>query len=245
MVEGRDNFLTKVVFKIDFEERKKIPIDYLRKAKEKIKDELPKYNEGQLETVEVMMGANEQKTIRRRSETFDFKNEQETEWIHIDENAIWIEVSKYLSFERFRKLIKTVIDELNLEGNSARLGLRYINQITLNEGNPFDWENWINSNLFKSLEFVSEKKTLARCMGTIVYNYDDFLMKFQYGMYNSEFPNPISKREFVLDYDCYTKEPRDFNETFTLLNNMHNLVKIKFKESIGSKIKEIIEEDSL
>ncbi len=245
MPEERKNFLTKVIFKIDFEERRKIPITYIENVKEKIKDELPKYNKGQSETIEVMMGPDEQKTIRRRSEVFDFKNEEETEWIHIAEDTVWIEVSKYLSFDRFRRLIKTVVDELNLEGNSARLGLRYINQITLNEGNPFDWENWINSNLLKSIEFVDEKKFLARCMGIIEYNYDEFLMRFQYGMYNSEFPNPISKREFVLDYDCYTKGPHDFNETFTLLDMMHDLVKKKFNDSIGSEIKEIIEEDSL
>ena len=243
MHEIRKNFLTKVIFKIDFEERRKIHIDYIQKVKEKINDELPKYTKGQSETIEVMMGPDEQKTIKRRSEVFDFKNEEETEWIHIAEDAVWIEVSKYVSFERFRRLIKTVVDELNLLGNSARLGLRYINQITLNDGDPFDWEKWVNSNLIKSIEFVDEKKFLARCMGIIEYNYDEVLMRFQYGMYNSEFPNPISKREFVLDYDCYTKETHDFNETFTLLNRMHDLVKEKFNYSIGSEFKKIIKEE--
>ena len=245
MADRKNNFLTKVIFRIDFEERRRIPITSIENLEEKIKDDLPKYNKGQSEIIEVIMGTNEQRTIRKPMNIYDFKNEEETEWVHIGEDAIWIEISKYLSFEHFKRLIKTVIDELNLEGNGKRFGLRYINQITLNEGNPFNWENWINPNLFKSLEFVSEKKTLARYMGVIAYNYDDFLMKFQYGMYNSEFPNPISKREFVLDYDCYTKEPHDFNETFTLLDHMHELVKEKFNYSVGSEIKKIIEEGSL
>ena len=37
MVEGRDNFLTKVVFKIDFEERKKNPSGLSKKSERKNK----------------------------------------------------------------------------------------------------------------------------------------------------------------------------------------------------------------
>jgi len=245
MSEIRKNFLTKVLFRIDFSEPMKIPSETIDEVKTKIQDRLPKFNKGLVETIEVIMGPDEQRTVRKKREVFDFKNEDETEWIHIEDTAVWLEVSKYSTFNHFERLINDVLTVLSLKGKSARLGLRYINQITINEGDPFDWKGWINSNLLNPIEFVNNKETLARVMGVIIYNLDEYQMKFQYGMYNSEFPNPIAKREFVLDYDCSTKEPRDYNETLNLLNIMHDLIKGKFKESIGSEIKKIIEEDSL
>ena len=125
------------------------------------------------------------------------------------------------------------------------MGLRYINQITIDEGSPFDWKGWVKANLITGLEFVDKKESLARSMGIITYIFDDFKMKFQYGMYNSEFPNPISKREFVLDYDCSTKEPRDLGESLDLLDRMHDLIKEKFRESIDTEFEKQIGEAPL
>ena len=88
---------------------------------------------------------------------------------------------------------------------------------------------------------MDKKDSLARTIGIISYNFNDFVMKFQYGMYNSEFPNTISKREFVLDYDCSTKESRDMIETLDLFDKMHELVEEKFYNSIDIELKNQIE----
>lgn len=35
---------------------------------------------------------------------------------------------------------------------------------------------------------------------------DDSMMTFTHGIYNSEFPAKVSRREFLLDYDCHTED---------------------------------------
>lgn len=239
MPEANKNFLTKVIFKIDFAEPRKILVEDIEQVKEKLKDRLPKFNKSQLEMIEVVMGPNEPGTRRKKVDAYDFLNENESEKIHIDHKTLWLEVSKYSDFDYFQRLITDALSVLNLQGNSSRLGLRYINQIEINEGNPFDWNGWINSNLIKSLEFGT-KETLAQHLGVITYILDDFQIRFQYGMYNSEFPNPISKREYVLDYDCFTREPHDYAETMDLLRRMHDLIEDKFNESIDTEMQKII-----
>ena len=239
------NYLTTVIFRIDSADPIKLLPDNIEKVKTKIEDRLSELNKGQLEMIEVAMGPEEQRTIRKKSDVFDFKNKEENEQVHIEQNAIFFEVKKYKDFKYFRTLISDVLTELNLKGNSSRLGLRYINQITIGEGDPFDWKGWVNANLITGLKFVDKKEFLARSMGIITYIFDDLEMKFQYGMYNSEFPNPISKREFVLDYDCATKEPRDLGESLDLLDRMHDLIKEKFRECIDIEFEKQIEEAPL
>jgi len=236
------NYLTGVIFKIDFADPIKLLPDNIEKVQTKIKDRLSELDKGKLEMIEVVMGAEEQRTIRKKSDVFKFINKGKSERVQIEQNAISFEVKNYKDFEYFRTLISDVLTEFNLKGNSGRLGLRYINQITIGEGNPFDWKGWVNANLITGLEFVDKKELLARSMGIITYIFDDFNIKFQYGMYNSEFPNPISKREFVLDYDCTTKEPRDLGESIDLLDRMHDLIKEKFEGSIDIEFRKQIGE---
>ena len=239
------NYLTSVIFRIDFADPIKSLQDNIDKVKTKIEDRLSELNRGQVEMVEVAMGAEEQRTTRKKSDFFEFKNKEKSERVHIEQDSIFFDVKKYEDFKYFQTLISDVLTELNLKGNSSRLGLRYINQITIDEGSPFDWKGWVKANLITGLEFVDKKESLARSMGIITYIFDDFKMKFQYGMYNSEFPNPISKREFVLDYDCSTKEPRDLGESLDLLDRMHDLIKEKFRESIDTEFEKQVGEAPL
>ena len=42
-------------------------------------------------------------------------------------------------------------------------------------------------------------------MSQAILNYDDYRVNFNYGMFNSEFPAKISRKEFILDFDFYTE----------------------------------------
>ena len=235
------NYLTSVIFRIDFDDPMKFSSDDIEKVKAKINDRLSEWEKKQMETIQVSMSSDEQKTVRIKNDYYEFTNEGKSEIVHIDENFLWFDIKKYKDFKYFKKLIEDVLNILDFKGKSKRLGLRDINQITIDEGDPFDWKGWININLINGFDFVDKKDSLARTIGIISYNFNDFVMKFQYGMYNSEFPNTISKREFVLDYDCSTKESRDMIETLDLFDKMHELVEEKFYNSIDIELKNQIE----
>ncbi len=73
------NYLTTVIFRIDSADPIKLLPDNIEKVKTKIEDRLSELNKGQLEMIEVAMGPEEQRTIRKKSDVFDFKNKEENE----------------------------------------------------------------------------------------------------------------------------------------------------------------------
>ena len=70
--------------------------------------------------------------------------------------------------------------------------------------------------------------------------YNDFYVRFQYGMFNSEHPNPIARKEFVLDFDCYTKDEQDLSDVLTLLDRFHEKIKEMFEYSILNDLRQIM-----
>lgn len=70
--------------------------------------------------------------------------------------------------------------------------------------------------------------------------YNDFYVRFQYGMFNSEHPNPIARKEFVLDFDCYTKDEQDISDVLTLLDSFHEKIKEMFESSILGDLRQIM-----
>lgn len=234
MATETKNYLTAVIFRIDFTDPVKVLPKTIERVKTEIQDRLNEFHKGELETIAVEMGPEEQKTIRKKSDFFDFTNNEKSERLRISQNNISFEVKEYKNYEYFRILIGDVLTEFNLKGNIKRLGLRYINELNIKEGSPFDWEGWVNATLIKSLEFYNTER-LARSMGVMNYIFDDFKLIFKYEMYNSEFPNPISKKEFVLDFECVTKEPCEIDDPLDLLDKMHDFINEIFKESIGTE----------
>ena len=90
-----------------------------------------------------------------------------------------------------------------------RLGMRYINEIKLPEadagtglGADF-WEKYINPSLLGGLRFAANDGALARHMCTTELNYGIDRATLKYGVFNSEYPKPNRKREFILDVDTY------------------------------------------
>jgi uncharacterized protein (TIGR04255 family) len=61
-------------------------------------------------------------------------------------------------------------------------------------------------------------------------------MRFQYGLFNSEYPNPIAKREFALDYDCFLQSEMAFSEVPGYLTKFHDEIEKLFRESVTEEL---------
>lgn len=93
-----------------------------------------------------------------------------------------------------------------------RLGLRYVNEIKLPEtdagpdlGADF-WEHYVNPLLLGGLRFAANDGAMARHMCTTELNYGTDRATIRYGIFNSEYPKPNQRREFVLDVDTYCQQ---------------------------------------
>ena len=65
-------------------------------------------------------------------------------------------------------------------------------------------------------------------------------LKFQFGMFNSEYPNPIALKEFALDYDCSLKEELEIGEVYGKVKEFHNVATYWFEKSIGDELRKIM-----
>ncbi|MBL6751086.1 MAG: TIGR04255 family protein [Nevskia sp.] len=83
-----------------------------------------------------------------------------------------------------------------------RIGLRFINQIKLDQGSALDWTGIIRPDLVAGvLGGLPPDMRLTRSMHQLLAVQDDVNLVLNYGLFNTEYPNPIARRNFVLDLD--------------------------------------------
>lgn len=238
VIKYKNNFLTNVVVQINFAPIKRffesVPSDIIDILKE---DYI--FHQGQpVSEVQVNMltGAR----IETAIPVWEFKSKDNTLIIQLTQNLLKFDFTKYKTFEDLLLHIKKVTSllENDLELIS-RLGLRYINQIDLEESQPTNWENYIDDSLICQIDkwCNSSRNKIARAMNQIVLNEDDYTLAFNYGIYNPIFPNTVMQKQFILDYDCYGKNI-EFTNLYNSLISFNFAITTAFEKSIKDGLRE-------
>ena len=228
---------------MDFLGEIKLSGQFVDNIKRIVSDDFPEFVPQEQVSFQVQIDASEKITKEKKSKAFRFHNITTNNSLTIESDAIIFDMKKYNTYNDFRRIVQIVIQTLETEDPSAklsRIGLRYINQIFF-EGNPFEWTEFIKEPLVSSLNFIEERNELARLMGVIELNRSEYLIRFQYGWFNSEFPNPIAKKEFALDYDCYSINETDISEVLNQIDLYHSEIKDLFKFSTKETLQEMLE----
>ena len=63
-------------------------------------------------------------------------------------------------------------------------------------------------------------------------------MKVQSGFFNPDYPAPIKRNHFVLDFDAYIDFPHLINNTEAYFKKLHGTIESKFEELITEKLRE-------
>ena len=242
MPKYKRDYLTNVICRIDFIDRLNFSTGQINRLKDDISEDFPDMKDMDVSFIEVMMSPEEDRTIRKKGKVYEFAHEGKL--VRIEPECLVFEFKQYTGFDQFKKLVKKVLNSLDLSNNSVickRMGLRYINQICLDEGDPFDWNGLIVDSLSPNIAHIENENILSRSLGWVDLTYNDFYVRFQYGMFNSEHPNPIARKEFVLDFDCYTKDEQDLSDVSTLLDRFHEKIKEMFECSILDDLRQIME----
>jgi uncharacterized protein (TIGR04255 family) len=175
--------------------------------------------------------------------SFKFSDDSDTRIINLEPASIVLSIinNSYKDSDEMKKVIRYIVAQLkSTYGDiiSKRIGLRYINIISFSGENPFEWDNYISDNLLSMLRFVENKSELTRAMNVIELNKEYFRFRFQSGMFNSEHPNPITRKEFVLDYDGYTTEETELSGIEDSVGKIHGEIKKMFEDSIKQGLRE-------
>jgi len=239
------HFLTNVIFRVDFPKileltEQKPP----SKLQEKISENYPIVNEVKGEFQKYQFKQTLNFVDAEKKVSWEFSNKEKTKRVFIDSDFVFIEYLKYEHFDDLFQDVKMILEtfiDLYPVKITKRVGLRYINQIKIESGDSTDWNNLIHPSLFSvSREFISNKHEILRSMHYLELKEEECDLKFQFGLFNSEYPNPISRKEFILDYDCTTNEEIDILEIFDKAKEFNKKIHEWFEKSILDDLREIM-----
>jgi len=242
----RDNCLKQVIFRLDFTRE----IDQSRKLSNSFYNEdirkifsLKQDLEGVLAEVSFTTeeGSNKISQSQRKQTSYRFTEDSKSKILVLEPSVLILSILKYIDEEELYKIINPVISQFKATyGNIIvkRMGLRYINNIIIPEGNAFDWSTLLDGKLTSGLEFPRDRNEISRLMSSMELKREDYAIRFVYGMFNSEYPNRIARKEFALDYDCYTREETELKDIDDKVKLFHDEIIKLFEESIGQGLRE-------
>jgi uncharacterized protein (TIGR04255 family) len=232
--------LKRVILAIEFTSDLLLTEGSVKQFSEHLKDLFPApYQTDEKISFEVTMGPNMRSTNEKTEKAFRFTNAADGRTLFVSPRIVTLDLSTYSGFVHFSELVNRVRKALITFGEDATIktmGLRYINEIRLTEGDPYDWSGWIKQPLTSSVGLAGDDLTISRSMGLMELDDLNYHVRFQYGWFNSQFPNPIALREFVLDYDCQSKDSFAIDTLMQKLDEAHKIIKKIYLLSVDKNL---------
>lgn len=244
------NFLEHIIFRIDLAEDADFTGDNLTKFKNAIKDVLTitEHEERKGFLLKVESGISSYtEHLDVLHKFFDDKKKWKLTLVPglqpaIQPSLIFEFFSSYSTPQKLVESINSILVEfMSIYGDiiTKRAGLRYTYIIKIPKGNPFDWENLITDELIPPITLIN-KNEVTRLVSSIEVNKDEHMLRFQYGLFNSEYPNTIAKKEFTLDYDCYTHDKKEISSMVQLITIFDKEIWSLFEASIKEDLRMIM-----
>lgn len=238
----KKNFLTKVILRLDFGSipalRGEAPTPEFSKL---IEERYPHVIAKPTTTLSVNVGPEGTKVAQEVTGIIweHRKSQESNRTVSLSHDFLSAEygANEYEHFPEFLNDVGFLLEKfraLYQPASISRIGLRYINEIALNEGHPLDWDSLINPALIRGVMAVFDKDSMKMLRSAHVLHIkkDDLSLLFHYGLFNSEYPNPVSRRHFVLDYDGSVADQLPFDEVIATFTQLNKLCEDMFEQSI-------------
>lgn len=156
------------------------------------------------------------------------------------------EIQQYNSFNEVYDYIRNIIQEVFSSNKIivSRTGIRYINlfdssQIKITKKL---FASSISATVGTKLSYEENNIQCIRSLHINEYQVnDDMMLKFQYGMYNPNYPSLLQKKDFVLDYDCSHSFPlSSFEDVMRYIEKGHDTIQYLFEISIGDSLRDVL-----
>jgi uncharacterized protein (TIGR04255 family) len=245
MPSYRKNFLENVSFRIDFADTAIAPnSEYI----ERLKGLYPTHrqNEASESFVNINVGGGELQQSQRTYTVWTFSSEDEAKRLVVGPKWLSLEYPKYKNsatlLEDVRGAFDTFVEAYQLRV-LERASLRFSNVIKLSDQNPLEWSNYINPDLLGNVKFARSNSTpVARAMSQLIIKGVTSNTAFNYGIWNRDFPNEVSRKEFVLDYEQFTNfafSPIESRPS-ALAQSFEENIKQLFEKSIGQELRRML-----
>lgn len=242
----RKNFISGVIFRIDFENEQS---EFKDAIPEMLKTSLlrvaPHFEIHEIKNEEIRIDALNNKIERNTTEIkeHNYYANEKTKRVAISKNCYFTEFSKFSSFADFSLFINPTIEHVKRYMpllRAKRIGLRYINKIVFTEPEPTEWSRYINSQLICGLNFISDSYALCRSFTGNEYAYNDSRVILKFGMINPDYPSIIRKKEFIIDIDVSKVGSFCGEDIEHALEDFHNTQEIFFERSITQEMRDYL-----
>lgn len=241
------NFLGQVITKIDFiNPLKGIESNLAPTLTKKILEKFPIAEPRTAINYELQFTSEEADSstaTQTRSKQWLFHGRNREKSFSLTSNSVILGYSKYKSFEELSSEFLDIITVLLVNYKEAQpsfLGLRYVNNINLNETEPLDWTELLHKKMLSILDFPPDdaKTRIVRAFSVLEMNFDTFNLRYQFGMPNIDYPALIRQKHFVLDLDAYYQGNFDATELASKLEEFHATIQKYFEFSITDRLRE-------
>lgn len=236
------NFLKNVIFRIDFMSDEKL---YEQMIQKNNIDELRKRFEilepfQTIKNTDFMIDVDKNTLEQRNKETVKcvLRKKDQTATLTIEHNAIVINYIKYANADVLKEDIK-ILDTMLKKVSVTRIGLRYINYLQNNMFGDIDWDLYINSNILNNHK-IDYKGSLLQSITVTDIKYDDYIIRFQHGIHNQNYPADRVKDAFVLDFDAFTKDISSDYNLEDIVKKWNDQIDYLFELSITDNFREVL-----
>ena len=252
-IRYKNDYLNEVIFKIDFSTRDTPSRDdnrAIEQFKEEISEEFPKFYFKPNVKVEVnFMEGKSQSSFEENGLTWFFSNENDDKIVELNLEHLILAYKKgaYIGFREFLEDVSQLLSALRwyMPLQVKYLGLRYINQIHEEEINDDNIKEYINESLINNIIFeLAEGENFTQLFSRLDFSTDDYQMTFQYGFFNSLFPEYNPNKDFILDLDCKLIKVGSINSQADIevqLKKMNKIIYKKFDYAITDKLRKLME----
>jgi len=250
----KNDFLTKVVLRLDFPMEPGLQGDHKPDISAKIADRFP--NVEGVENTQISFTVSPDSSGMEQSrkgwiwlhKTHEHKNEKAAT-IAPDFLALEYFQGQYINFNEFTDNFDHIFSNFqklyNVE-EFSRIGLRYINVFNILEGSALDWKDLMAKDLNTSINAgVLSGHRVTRSMHQLHTARDDVSVLLNYGIHNPEFPNPVVRRQFILDTDCSVSGGVANGDVRNQIELLHTVASEVFESSIDDGLRtemEIVDE---
>lgn len=204
----RQNFLDRVVLRIDFPESidplsAELPAGF----KETMIAIGPVIERREVKTKTVHIEESAHAVRDRTLQEWWFWNRARTQKAVVSKDYAFLEWDKYTNFTELRTAFAGMLKSFRSATQniaSARLGLRFINIIRLAGPDPMDWSGMIRPEMLEPSRIIPDDTAPLRVFQYAEWVCSDSLrLKLQYGVHNPDYPAPVKQRQFVIDIDAF------------------------------------------
>lgn len=242
----KKDFLDKVIVRIDFD----TPLSSIvttgpeKSIYTTVKERFPITEEKKIIGKEFLIGPSDTKERSIETKEWHYYGKNREKHLTVTPDVMFIEYNKYEHYEKLRADFLSVSNALFVaypKLQVKRMGLRYIDHITIPDEKPMEWDKYLIPELCSIFAIADDKNTISRAFHVLEFNYGEYSLRFQFGMFNTDYPSPIRKKTYTLDYDIYVTKILDKSDIEQTLDRFHEKVNQSFEEVITDDLRKIME----